>query len=113
MKKEIEQDDLLTEQDPLGNLLGHSPLPAPDAWFTARTVVRCRHEMAATRFRTPSYRMLIQWAVAGALACSLMVLVGIHQHRAEKHHQKAVQEAFDVIATWQNNSDPTWQDTTL
>jgi len=106
--------------DPLDRLLGLSPLPPTDPWFTARTMARCRLSRPADRwafFRTLNFWS--RWALPGL--CVLFV-TGLSLQQAHRihtlaiHHQRAqVQEAFEAIASMDTSDSDTssWQDTSL
>ena len=120
--------DLLPEDaDPVWRLLCRAPLPEPDAWFTARTLARCRHEGlgmdAGAGFRA-HFTQNWSWALGGGLGfCLAVVLLGTqsppeNEKVAEKiDKQKSVQEAFEIMASVDSDSDSSspssWQDSSL
>lgn len=111
---DISQDARLDENDPVWRLLGHAAPPTPDGWFTAGTLARCRREKAAGNFISSLWR----WALGGGLAGSLAVALVISQIQSEKiDKQKNVQEAFEIMASINSDSDSSssssWQDTSL
>ena len=119
------------ENDPLWDLLAQSPRPEPDAWFAARTMARCRHEGLSAERLMPVrgvFSKIWRWLVGGGLVASFAAVLLISQtfqavqtDTAEK--QKNVQEAFEVMATIDNNdsdssssstsTSTSWQDTSL
>jgi hypothetical protein len=102
--------------DLLDRVLGAAPLPEPDAWFTARTLARCRSSQ-------PSPKVIISWrqlwhrrVVLGTLALCLagFGLQQLHRNMTlRRHHQHSAQEAFEVISKMDNDSDSSWQDSSL
>jgi hypothetical protein len=117
MKGPLDHD---TGSDLLDRLLGVSPLPEPDAWFTARTLARVR--MSQPEGRVSSFalgRFWARWAVLGVvvLAAGGLTLQQTHRiHSLHVHHQHRVQEAFEVMATMgkdKDSTDSSWQDSSL
>jgi len=116
---DLPQDARLDENDPVWRLLAHAPRPEPDAWFTARTLARCRNEgkgvdlISLTRF-TGMWR----WALGSGLGLGLALVLMVAQIHSEKvDKQKNVQEAFEIMASIDTDSDssssPSWQDSSL
>jgi hypothetical protein len=114
-------DDLRSEQaDPLWRLLGDSPLPEPEPWFTARTLARCRRERPAVVARM--FR-LWRWALGGGLAMMAALFVTFHAGSpapvSDGPSQESVQAAFEVMATMDtdstssSNDQLSWQDNSL
>ena len=102
--------------DLLDRLLGLAPLPQPDPWFAARTLARCRSGRHA---ETPARRwsaFLPRWAFP-ALAAVCVSAVGFQQahriHTLQSHQQHQVQEAFEVVASMDDDSDSSTPDTSL
>jgi len=116
------QDMRWDENDPVWRLLGRSPRPEPDAWFTARTLARCRREGRGLQAGLNSLAGLARmwrWALGCGLAFSMalaLVVTQIHSEKANK--QKNVQEAFEILASIDTDSDSShssssWQDSSL
>ena len=115
------QDARLDENDPVWRLLARAPRPELDAWFTVRTLARCRHEGLGVEAGVISLTGLPQiwrWALGGGLALSMalaFVVTQIHSEKAAK--QKNVQEAFEIVASIDTDSDSSspssWQDSSL
>jgi len=110
------------ENDPLWQLLARSPRPEPDAWFAARTMARCRHEGPGSEASVTSLVGLVRvwrWALGGGLAFCMALTLMITQIQSEKAaKQKNVQEAFEIMASIDNDSDSsssssTWQDSSF
>ncbi len=105
--------------DPLDRLLGLSPLPRPDPWFAARTLARCRLSQPAERFSF--FRSMHFWSRWVPLSLVVLFAAGLslqqfHRvHTLAVHHQQAkVQEAFEAMASLDDDSDtPSWQDSSL
>jgi hypothetical protein len=105
--------------DPLWRLLGESPRPEPDGWFAARTLARCRNEAAnetgdtVMSMRTKLVKIW-RWALAGGLAASMaVVLVMSNAPTQPAPDQQSVQEAFEIVASMDTDSDSSsssWQD---
>ena len=117
------QDAPLDGHDPVWRLLGRAPLPEPDGWFAARTLARCRSEgrsaMSYLRF-SPMWR----WALGGGLGlCVAVALVFAQMHAELVNKQKNVQEAFEIMASIDTETDASlspsssspssWQDPSL
>lgn len=104
--------------DPLDRLLGLAPLPPTDPWFTARTMARCRLSQPSDPFLF--LRSMRFWS-RGALAFCVLFAAGLSLQQAHRihtlaiHHQQArVQEAFEAMASLDNDSDTSsWQDSSL
>jgi len=117
------QDVLFDEHDPVWRLLGRAPLPEPDGWFAARTLARCRSEgrAAISSFRfSPMWR----WALGGGMGlCMAMAFLVAQMHAEQMNKQKNVQEAFEIMASIDTDSDSSvtaspsssssWQDSSL
>ena len=109
------------ENDPLWRLLGESPRPEPDAWFTARTLARCRHAGLVVESGLQSFSRLWRWALGGGLGVCLAVVMMVAQTHSETpvpDKQKSVQEAFEIVASIDtsdsdSSSTPSWQDSSL
>jgi hypothetical protein len=106
----------LDENDPVWRLLARAPLPEPDAWFTVRTLARCRHEEAVSPARLGR---MWRWALGGGVALALALAFVVTQSYSEKaDKQKNVQEAFEIVASMDTDSDSSsstssWQDSSL
>jgi hypothetical protein len=102
--------------DPLDRVLGAAPMPEPDAWFTARTLARCRASQPDER-PAVSWRLVWRrWAVVGIFSLCLagFGLQQLHRnHTLRRHHQHSAQEAFEVISQVDSHSDLSWQDSSL
>lgn len=107
------------EDDPLWRVLGFAPLPEPDGWFTARTVARCRHEVAEVE-AAPGWMIRLtrawRWVLGGGVAFSIALAGLVTEIRLEKaDKQKKVQEAFEIVASMDPDPDSSattssWQD---
>jgi hypothetical protein len=116
------EDELDLANDPVWRLLAQAPRPEPDAWFAARTLARCRNEGAdrgwKTVFSSVRFLRVWRWALGGGLALCMATLLVVSQNQSEQvEKQKKVQEAFEIMASIDNNSDSsstsTWQDSSL
>jgi hypothetical protein len=114
------QDARLDENDPVWRLLARAPRPEPDAWFAARTLARCRYEGPGVESGVVSlvrFARMWRWALGGGLALTLalaLVVTQIHSEKADK--QKNVQEAFEIMASIDTDSDSSsspWQDSSF
>jgi len=108
------------ENDPLWHLLGQAPRPEPDGWFAARALARCRHEGPGgdtVVVRYVRFAQVWRWALGGGLAVAMAVAFVVTQINSEKvDNQKNVQEAFEIVASIDTDSDSSsssWQDTSL
>ena len=102
--------------DLLDRVLGAAPLPEPDAWFTARTLARCRSSQPSAPATISCGSFWRRWAVLGTLALCLtgFGLQQLHRNMTlRRHHQHSAQEAFEVISKMDNDSDSSWQDSSL
>ncbi len=110
-------DDVAEERDPVWRLLDAAPAPLPDPWFAARTVARCRLASNA-EVRSGAVSFAWRWAL-GLGACAALVLgVSSHHQAAVAGQQKGVQEAFEIMATMDPDSDASatsssWTDSSL
>ncbi|SRR5260221_5352671 len=107
----------LDENDPVWRLLAEAPRPEPDAWFAVRTLARCRSErLRAESGAMPLVRMW-RWALGGGLGLCLavvLVVAQIHSESMSPDKQKNVQEAFEIMASVDPDSDSSsWQDSSL
>ena len=104
------------EGDSVWRLLDSVPTPAPDPWFVARTMARCRLATAEVRPGVASFAW--RWAF-GLGACAALVLgVSSHHQVAAVGQQKGVQEAFEIMATMDPDPDASatsssWTDSSL
>ncbi len=116
-------DSQLDSNDPVWRLLAHSPMPQPDAWFTVRTLARCRQAGLGMEKAHASFGQAWRWVFGSGiglcLAISLLV-AQIHSESAMHSKQKKVQEAFEIVASLGSDSDSSlnnttssWQDTSL
>jgi len=110
------------ENDPVWRLLAQAPRPEPDAWFTVRTLARCRHEGlgADSLAWFPRLAGMWRWALGGGLALCMafaLVVTQIQSENEKTDNQKSVQEAFEIMASVDTDSDSstssTWQDSSL
>lgn len=111
----------LDENDPVWGLLARAPLPEPDAWFTTRTLARCREETPEPKLSWTSIGRVWRWALGGGLGVCLAVTLMMTQtppHPASTDDQQNVQEAFEIVASvgsepgsdTDSSSSSTWQD---
>jgi hypothetical protein len=116
------QDVRLDENDPVWRLLARIPRPEPDAWFTMRTLARCRHEVMRSGGISPVWPVrfgrMWRWALGGGLALSMALALVTTQSYSENDKQKNVQEAFEIVASMDTDSDSSsssssWQDSSL
>jgi len=113
------QDVRLDENDPVWHLLARAPRPEPDGWFTARTLARCRHEGLGVESGVISFARMWRWALGGGLALSMalaLMVTQIHSENEKADKQKNVQEAFEIMASIDTDSDTSsssWQDSSL
>jgi hypothetical protein len=111
------------ETDPVWSLLSRAPMPAPDAWFSARTLARCRHAGMAAESRDLLFARVWRWALGSGLGVCLAVLLVTRMNvpapaPPAAPNQQSVQEAFEIMATMAPDSDssssaPSWQDSSL
>jgi hypothetical protein len=114
-------DRRLDEHDPVWRLLALSPRLEPDAWFTARTLARCRHVECVTERGVVwpvRFVRIWHWVLGGGVSLSLAAMLLMAQTHSEKvDKQKNVQEAFEIMASVDSDSDssssPSWQDSSL
>jgi len=98
----------LDENDPVWQLLARAPRLEPDAWFTVRTLARCRHVGLGTDYRSIFFNRTWRWALGGGLGLCLAAMVLTNQspfHFAFSSDQKNVQEAFQIMASLGMDSD--------
>ena len=105
------------ENDSLSRLLGQSRLAEPPAWFAAKTLALCRQK-PRTFLETVRDGVLgvWRWGLAGGLAVTMAVALMITHIPAEAPpEQHTVQEAFEVVALLDKDSDstPSWQDSSM
>jgi len=111
----FDHDDASAEiNDPVWRLLGRSPLPRPDGWFTGRTLARCR---VLERRGWGLWRWALGMGLGFAVAAVAVTRLQDEQVVAK---QKNVQEAFDIVASVGTDADsspdsaPTsWEDSSL
>jgi hypothetical protein len=111
------------QTDPVWALLGEARMPAPDAWFTARTLARCRNAGLVSEPREMILGRVWRWALGSGLGVCLALFLALHLHPAAPAapavpNQQSVQEAFEIMATMAPDSDssssaPSWQDSSL
>jgi hypothetical protein len=121
-------DDRAEAGDPVWRLLARSSRPEPDAWFTVRTLARCRHAGLRAESRSLTLRRLWRWALGTGLGVGLAALLMTTQaptDTLESTNQKNVQEAFEIMASMGSDSDSpppaspssssssAWQDSSL
>ena len=107
----------LDENDPVWQLLGESPRPEPDAWFTVRTLARCRLAEPQKRVWSGLWRWIMGTGLGFGLAVVLMVS-HVSSDTMQTDKQKNAQEAFEIMATLQSSdtdstSSTSWQDSSL
>jgi len=120
-------DSQWDNNDPVWRLLGESPRPEPDAWFTVRALARCREmsQAAEAQART-SLSGLWRWVLGGGLSVCLAIFLMVPRtgptQSTPADHQAKVQQAFAIMASidTSNSSDSdsdsdsssssTWQD---
>jgi len=106
------------ENDPVWRLLGESPRPEPDAWFTVRTLARCRLAGVGAESGARSFGAIWRWALGGGLGACFAVMLLFMQVPSTTpvpDQQKNVQEAFEVVASLDSSdsdssSTSSWQD---
>ena len=113
-------NDLDPRHEAVERLLGRAPMPEPDAWFTARTLARCREVRLAAEARAfASFSEVWRWVLGGGLGVCLAVLLMVPQthpaHSVPADKQKNVQEAFAIMASFDSSdsdssSSSSWQD---
>ena len=59
------------DEDALDRLLARAPMPEPDAWFTARTLARCRNEGLNAAPNAFFLARFWRWALGGGLGACL------------------------------------------
>ncbi len=114
----FDHEDVRAEiNDPVLRLLGRAPLPEPDAWFTTRTLARCR---ALERRGWGLWR----WALGMGLglAVAVFAVTRVQDQQVVIDKQKHVQEAFDIVASLgtdaadnssSDSAQNSWQDSSL
>jgi hypothetical protein len=113
------KDVRLDENDPVWRLLARVPRPEPDAWFTVRTLARCRHEVMEAGGVSPTrLGRMWRWTLGGGLALSMALAFVATQSYSENDKQKNVQEAFEIMASMNTDSDSSsssssWQDSSF
>lgn len=113
------QDARRDENDPVWRLLARAPRPEPDGWFAARTLARCRHEGLGMESGVILFVRMWRWALGGGLALSMalaLVVTQIHSENEKADKQKNVEEAFEIMASIDTDSDASsssWQDSSL
>jgi hypothetical protein len=127
MREGFSPDDGRAEAgDPVWRLLARSPRPEPDAWFTVRTLARCRHAGIRAESRSPMLGRFWRWALGTGLGVGLAALLMTTQaptDTPQSANQKNVQEAFEIMASMGSDSDSSppaspssstaWQDSSL
>jgi len=119
-----DRDSPLDDRDPLWRLLGESPRPEPDAWFSVRTLALCREATIAAETRAlSSFNGMWRWVLGGGLSVCLAVFLLVpqspHVHPAPAAEQKSVQDAFQILASFDSSdsdsssSTSSWQDSSL
>jgi hypothetical protein len=116
MNGPLRPNETSPESDPLDRLLDLAPMSEPDAWFTVRTLARCRTSGTENHPSLSWSRVWRRWTVAGVFALCLMGLGAQQINRnltLKRHHRHSVQEAFEVMKKVSNDSDSSWQDSSL
>ena len=112
-------NDLDPRHEAVERLLGRAPMPEPDAWFTARTMARCRSEKQEAVFLTRIWRRVLGGGLGICLAVTLVVAQVTQVAPVQTQgvdQQKNVQEAFEIMASSDNSdtdsqaSSTSWQD---
>jgi hypothetical protein len=114
-------DRRLEENDPVWHLLGESARPEPDAWFTVRTLARCRYAAPKAGANLFSWLGMWRWALGGGLSICLAVALMLTQVQPATpapvmadNNQNKVQEAFEIVASLDtsdsDSSSSSWQD---
>jgi len=110
------------ETDPVWALLAKARVPEPDAWFTVRTLARCRYAGAAAESRGLVWNRAWRWVLGTGLgAClALLLITRVPTDSSAPTNQQSVQEAFSILASLDTDSDSTsstpsspWQDSSL
>ena len=109
---------LSEENDPLWDLLARSSRPEPDAWFVTRTLARCRDERVDGKSSRALLVRASRWALGFSVCATLALAIPYHGMSKSPAKQKSVQEAFEIMANMEPDSDSssttsTWQDTSL
>jgi len=117
------------DNDPIWHLLARSPKPQPDAWFTVRALARCHREGPGHGLFSAG--SLWRWALGGGLGVCLAIGLMVAQVQTQVQQtrvqaqvqtenvdkQKTVQEAFEIMASLNSDSDSSssspWQDSSL
>jgi hypothetical protein len=102
------RDARAEETDPVWRLLARARTPEPDAWFTVRTLARCRHAgLDAESRRLPAFAHLWRWALGTGLGFCLAIFAmsRIDTESTPETNQKNVQEAFEIMASMGSDSD--------
>jgi hypothetical protein len=116
MNGPLRPDESSESPDPLDRLLGAAPMLEPDAWFTVRTLARCRASAPDVHAALPWSRLWRHWTVAGVFA---LFVIGIGAQQVnrnltlKRHHRHSVQEAFEVMAKVSHDTDSSWPDSSL
>jgi hypothetical protein len=117
--------DLDPRHEAVERLLARAPMAEPDAWFTARTLARCRSEKREEVSLTRVWRWALGGGLGICLAVSLLVVQVTHVAPAQAQNadqQKSVQEAFEIMASSDNSDNDassssapstSWQDSSL
>jgi hypothetical protein len=97
------------EKDPVWRLLAQAPPPQPDAWFTVRTLARCRNAGIDAEPRGWMLAHFWRWALGTGLGVCLAVFAmsRINTETEADANQKNVQEAFEIVASMSTDSDST------
>ncbi len=111
----------LDENDPVWRLLEESPRPEPDAWFTVRTLARCRLAEPEAKSRGMAWSGLWRWMLGTGTGFGLaLILMMTHVFPASmmSEKQKNAQEAFEIMASIPSSdadttSSTSWQESSL
>ena len=112
----------LDENDPVWRLLEESPRPEPDAWFTVRTLARCRLAETEDEPRGMAWKGLWRWMLGTGLGFGLAVVLMVTHVSSSmsvtSDKKKNAQEAFEIMASLNSSdsdstSSTSWQDSSL
>ena len=113
------RDPQLDENDPVWRLLEESPRPEPDAWFTVRTLARCR--LAEEEPKGLAWKGLWRWMLGSGFGFALAVILmvtHVSSVSVTSDKKKNAQEAFEIMAAFNSSdtdstSSTSWQDSSL
>jgi hypothetical protein len=118
---EDSREPRLDENDPVWRLLEESPRPEPDAWFTVRTLARCRLAEPETESRGMAWSGLWRWMLGTGTGFGLAVILmmtHVFPTSMMSDKQKNAQEAFEIMASIPSSdadttSSTSWQESSL